>query len=201
MNSPTILCGSETGVPDELLMEAIANDRSEEALGQLYARHKPMLRAVISRVMFEQDDVEDTLQDVLIQLWERADSYSREKGKVAGWLIILARRRAMDRLRRRYAYCRARDRYEVTKKVEIEAERMTPDGTEKTDMQSLFTSLMHQLPPAQEETLKMAFLEGKSQRQISAILAVPLGTVKTRVELGLKKLSKAALPFRSKILG
>ncbi len=191
---------NETGVPDEILMSAIAKDRSEAALEQLYARHKAVLRGVIARVIYNDADVDDTLQDVFIQVWNRAETYAPEKGKVAGWLIVLARRRALDRLRQSYAYGKACDRYETNAKAETPVHMITDDNTEGSDLQELFVTLMRRLPPAQEQMLRMAYFEGKSQRQIAATLALPLGTVKTRVELGMKKLSKAVLPLKGKII-
>ncbi len=192
----------DTGVPDELLMEAIAKDKSEVALEQLHARHKAVLRGVIARVIYNDADVDDTLQDVFIQVWNRADTYSPEKGKVAGWLIVLARRRALDRLRQSYAYGKACDRFEINGKAETATtfNHYSSDKAEGSDLQDLFVNLMSKLPPAQEQMLRMAYFEGKSQRQIAATLSLPLGTVKTRVELGMKKLSKAVLPLKGKIV-
>src|SRR4051794_35427984 len=97
---------------DVELITAVSKERSQEALEELYRRHRPMLRSVISRVMNSDTDADDVLQDVFIQVWNQADSYSSEKGHLLGWLITLARRRALDRVRQMCAYKNATDRYE-----------------------------------------------------------------------------------------
>ena len=96
-------------VTDEQLMARI-QARDEAALSAMYHRHTPILRTVISRVVHNESDVEDLLQEVFLEMWNRAQSYDETKGKVLGWLVTLARRRAIDRVRRRQAYARAEER-------------------------------------------------------------------------------------------
>src|SRR6187402_3363889 len=94
---------------DEQLMARI-QARDDAALATLYKRHTPILRTVISRVVHNEYDVDDLLQEVFLELWNRADHYDEEKGKALGWIVTLARRRAIDRVRRRQAYARAEER-------------------------------------------------------------------------------------------
>src|SRR6184192_4861725 len=98
-------------VPDEVLMKDISL-RRHEALNELYGRHSKRLRATIDGVVHEESEADDVLQEIFLQVWEEADRYSSKAGKPLGWMVTIARRRAIDRLRRRQAYCRARDRYE-----------------------------------------------------------------------------------------
>src|SRR3984893_3053797 len=100
-----------TSVPDEVLMKDISH-RRHDALAELYGRHSKRLRATIDGVVHEQADADDVLQEIFIQVWEEASRYSPKAGKPLGWMVTIARRRAIDRLRRRQAYSRARDRYE-----------------------------------------------------------------------------------------
>jgi RNA polymerase sigma-70 factor (ECF subfamily) len=98
-----------SGPTDEQLMTLIkAGD--EAALATIYRRHRPMLRTVIARVVHIDADVDDLLQELFVEVWNRAQTYEEEKGKVLGWLITMARRRAIDRIRRRQAYARAEER-------------------------------------------------------------------------------------------
>src|SRR4029077_11377312 len=97
--------------PDEVLMKRISR-RRHEALAELYGRHSKRLRATIDGVVHEEAEADDVLQEIFIQVWEEAGRYSPKAGKPLGWMVTIARRRAIDRLRRRQAYCRARDRYE-----------------------------------------------------------------------------------------
>ncbi len=199
----TILTSQDTQAPDEILMKAVTDERSETALEQLYQRYSHVLRSVISRVIRDDSEVDDVIQDVFVQVWNRSDTYSAEKGKFLGWLIILARRRALDRLRQHYAYNRARDRYEVEHKLPImEGTMQRPVDRQvcDEDLRKYFTGLLHRLPPNQEQVVQMTYFEGMSQREIAATLALPLGTVKTRIELGMRKLTCAVAPLRGKVL-
>src|SRR5207302_6663900 len=97
--------------PDEVLMRRISR-RRHDALAELYGRHSKRLRATIDGVVHEEAEADDVLQEIFIQVWEEADRYSPKAGKPLGWMVTIARRRAIDRLRRRQAYCRARERYQ-----------------------------------------------------------------------------------------
>ena len=97
--------------PDEVLMKHISR-RRHEALAELYGRHSKRLRATIDGVVHEEAEADDVLQEIFIQVWEEAGRYSPKAGKPLGWMVTIARRRAIDRLRRRQAYSRARERYE-----------------------------------------------------------------------------------------
>src|SRR5881398_416841 len=97
--------------PDEVLMKHISR-RRHDALAELYGRHSKRLRATIDGVVHEEAEADDVLQEIFIQVWEEAGRYSPKAGKPLGWMVTIARRRAIDRLRRRQAYSRARDRYE-----------------------------------------------------------------------------------------
>src|SRR5438874_7958555 len=97
--------------PDEVLMKHISW-RRREALAELYGRHSKRLRATIDGVVHEEAEADDVLQEIFIQVWEEAARYSPKAGKPLGWMVTIARRRAIDRSRRRQAYSRARERYE-----------------------------------------------------------------------------------------
>src|SRR5438067_8952286 len=105
-------------VPDEVLMEDISR-RRHEALTELYGRNSQRLRATIDGVVHEESEADDVLQEIFLQVWEEAGRYSSKAGKPLGWMVTIARRRAIDRLRRRQAYSRVRERYQ--KRVTHEA--------------------------------------------------------------------------------
>lgn len=190
-------------VTDDQLMSLITEDRSELALEQLFHRYSGVLRTVISRAMRDESDVEDVLQDVFLQVWKRGVSYSKEKGRLLGWLITLARRRALDRLRQRCSYNRARSRYEVEYRKPINEQISlglnSPNQIFDEDLRDLLSNLMLRLPSNQAEVIRMTFIQGLSQRQIAATLTLPLGTVKTRIELGMRKLHNSLSPIRDKV--
>lgn len=179
---------------DEQLM-ALIQDRDEKALATLYRRHTPLLRTVISRVVHNEYDVDDLLQEVFLELWNRADHYDEEKGKALGWIVTLARRRAIDRVRRRQAYARAEERLRL--ETEHEPRQTRHQGVEEdvnaADCAEIFQRLLSTLPVAQREALQLAYYRGLSQREIAAKTGIPLGTIKTRLELAVRKIRTAIL--------
>src|SRR5688500_3062970 len=95
---------------DEQLMASI-HTRDESALAQFYRRHRSLIYSVVSRVVNDMHHAEDLVQEVFVQLWDEASKYSPTKGKALGWLITLARRRAIDKVRRIQSYQRAQERF------------------------------------------------------------------------------------------
>src|SRR5207248_4230181 len=112
MLNPTLQYSSGATVSDEALMEAITDHRPE-AQNEFHSRHGGRLPIFIGNVVHEEGDADDVLQDILLQIWHEADHYSPKAGKLLGWVVTLARRRAIDRLRRKQAYCRAKERYQT----------------------------------------------------------------------------------------
>jgi RNA polymerase sigma-70 factor, ECF subfamily len=188
-----------SSVPDEALMKAISR-RRYDALAELYDRHGKRLRATIDGVVHEEGEADDVLQEIFIQIWEEAGRYSPKAGKPLGWMVTIARRRAIDRLRRRQAYSRARERYQ--KRVTHETSNSTRQADEVfmlNDLRHFLKECMRILPRLQREALELAFFKGLSHREIAAATHAPLGTVKTRLELGLQKLTHALRPLSHKV--
>ncbi len=186
-------------VPDEVLMKDISL-RRHEALNELYGRHSKRLRATIDDVVHEESDADDVLQEIFLQVWEEAGRYSSKAGKPLGWMVTIARRRAIDRLRRRQAYSRARERYE--ERVMQDSQSPRRDGAETfvlNDLRNFLKKNIRALPRFQREAVELAFFKGLSHREIAVATQAPLGTVKTRLELGLQKLTHALRPLRHKV--
>ncbi len=185
---------------DEALMEGLARHQPG-SMEALYARYSGILKGVVMRVVNDDAEAEDLLQEVFMQVWGRAESYSPEKGKPIGWLITLARRRAIDRLRQRRAYRRATDRFESECKVPVQREERPGFDCPllHEDVRSLLANLIDALPTLQREAIRLTFYDGLSQREIAATTRIPLGTIKTRIELGMRKLAGAVRKLREKI--
>jgi RNA polymerase sigma-70 factor (ECF subfamily) len=180
-------------------MKAVSH-RRYDALAELYDRHGKRLRATIDGVVHEEADADDVLQEIFIQIWEEAGRYSPGVGKPLGWMVTIARRRAIDRLRRRQAYSRVRERYQkrVTHEV-LNSPRQADEVFMLNDLRHFLKESMRVLPRLQREALELAFFKGLSHREIAAATHAPLGTVKTRLELGLQKLTHALRPLRHKV--
>ncbi|MEA3209843.1 MAG: polymerase sigma-70 factor, subfamily [Chthoniobacter sp.] len=200
MKNPTLEI--EIAAGDESLMGELV-EHHPEALEQLYQRYRAVLRAVVLRVVHDETETDDVLQDVFIQLWTRAEHYSPAKGRPLGWLITLARRRAIDRLRQRNAYRRATDRFEVEARHPMKGRdenHPVECAASRGDLRTLLEKQMGRLPPKQKDVVERAFMRGMSQREIANSMHLPLGTVKTRIELGLRKLSSIMVGARQKIV-
>jgi RNA polymerase sigma-70 factor (ECF subfamily) len=180
----------ESGAPSDLdLMRAIQAE-NPDALSQLYDRYSGILKALILRVIHNEAEADDLLQEIFMEIWNQAKNFSAQKGKPLGWMVTLARRRAIDGLRKKQAYARAGERLQA--ETELQPETWVQNATEReidfADTRVLVREVINSLPPAQKQAIELAFFRGMSQREIAANTNTPLGTVKTRLELGLKKI-------------
>jgi RNA polymerase sigma-70 factor (ECF subfamily) len=189
-----------SGASDNTLMAEITN-RQYPALNELYSRYGDRLKSMIGTVVREEGEADDVLQEIMLQIWDEAGKYSPKAGKPLGWIITLTRRRAIDRVRRRQAYCRAKERYGEGLKHSLNGHNHKSAGDEisRQDLNSFLTRHLERLPKLQREALQLAFFKGMSHREIAATTQTPLGTVKTRLELGLRKLTQALKPLRHQI--
>jgi RNA polymerase sigma-70 factor (ECF subfamily) len=187
-------------VCDEMLMQEITQ-RRQQALKELYSRYARSLRALIGSVVHEESEADDVLQESFLQIWREAHHYSPKAGKPLGWVITIARRRAIDRVRRRDSYRRAKQRFEDEIKPQAQTVRSGRTETEVTqsDLRRFLGRQMETLPAVQREAVELAYFSGLSQREIAATTNTPLGTVKTRLQLGLRKLTQGVRPLRHKI--
>ena len=133
-------------MPDEALMKAVSR-RRYDALAELYDRHGKRLRATIDGVVHEEAEADDVLQEIFIQIWKEADRYSPKAGKPLGWMVTIARRRAIDRLRRRQAYSRVRERYQKRVIQQVpNSPRETDDVFVLNDLRHFLKQCMRVLP-------------------------------------------------------
>src|SRR5712691_7861799 len=180
----------DPGAPSDLdLMRGIQAE-DPDALSQLYDRYNGILKALILRVVHNEAEADDLLQEIFMEIWKQAKNFSPEKGKPLGWMVTLARRRAIDGLRKKQAYARAEERlqHETEQQPDAWVHNATEEEIVLGDKRALIRKVINGLPPAQQQAIDLAFFRGMSQREIAAKTNTPLGTVKTRLELGLKKI-------------
>jgi RNA polymerase sigma-70 factor (ECF subfamily) len=181
---------------DERLMEMV-QQRNPLGLEYLYDRHAAIVKSLGMKVVHNEAEAEDLLQEIFMEIWNRAAGYDPAKGKPLGWIVTLARRRAIDRLRKCQSHCRAEDR--LRDEVEQQPDSWTTDPEEDfvmADIRETLRKLITALPEAQQQAINLAFYQGMSQREIAAHTGIPLGTIKTRLELGLKKLTVALKDYQ-----
>jgi len=186
--------------PDLELMQGIQQG-DPEALSSLYDRYSGILKALILRVIHNDAEADDLLQEIFLEIWNHAKNFSAEKGKPLGWIVTLARRRAIDALRRKKAYARAEER--LKQETEQQPDAWVHNTTEEeigfSDIRAMIHQVIGTLPQAQMEAINLAFFSGMSQREIAAFTNTPLGTVKTRLELGLKKIYDGLKELRDEL--
>jgi len=199
MLKPTLELAGLSGAPDEALMKKISQHQ-QPALNELYGRYGQTLKAVIDSVVHEGAEADDVLQEIFLQIWKEANNYSPKAGKPLGWVVTIARRRAIDRVRRGQTYRRIKDRYaELHVPRNNGSPKPVTDEIARSDLRKFLNRQLGRLPAFQSQAVKLAFFKGMSHREIAVATHTPLGTVKTRLELGLRKLTQAMNPLRHKI--
>ena len=165
--------------------------RDGVAFTRLFEVHAPVALGLLSRILAGSGgEAEEVLQEVFLQVWMQADRYDAGRCSPRGWILMMARSRALDRLRRRNA---ARRREEIVGE-ETGGEALPPIGTERLERrerQRQVDSALGLLSPDQRRCIELAFFEGLTHTQIAARLEAPLGTVKSRILMGMSKLRQA----------
>jgi RNA polymerase sigma-70 factor, ECF subfamily len=180
-----------SAVSDSSVADRAAFDRmtrgDPDALGEIYDRHGRLLYSLAFRIVREQSDAEDVVQEVFSQAWRQAARYDASRGSVLGWLLTLTRSRAIDRLRGR------RSRPEPS--ADDGLLNALPDPAAPADVQvaaavqaTQIRAALDGLSGLQRIAIELAFYEGLTHAEIAERLEVPLGTVKTRIRQGLLKL-------------
>lgn len=164
-----------------LLHRVIARDAG--ALGELYDRHSRLIFGLILRILKDRSDAEEVLQEVFVQAWTRAGTYNLGLGSPLGWLLGIARNRAIDRLRRKSVNLRA---------VSAAAEPFAADDPEQLaaldERRRRVQKALDALPPDQRELIEQAYFLGLTHTELAARFSLPLGTVKTRIRAGIVSL-------------
>jgi RNA polymerase sigma-70 factor (ECF subfamily) len=176
------------GTDEDLVRRTAAGE--PDAFADLFDRHSPRVLGLLVKLLGSRGEAEEVLQEVFLQVWSRAADYDPRRAGVGGWLLLLARSRALDRIRsRRSRVHRERTAHEDA--VLDRGMRENPVGTRRLEAEersSQVFSALGELPEEQRRAVELAFFEGLSHSQIARRMEAPLGTVKSRILLGMKKL-------------
>jgi len=173
----------------ELLQRIQQGD--EDALLTLHRRYAGLVYSVAYRVLNEQMAAEEVTQDTFLRLWYRAETFDPARGAFVPWLLTIARRQAIDTLRRQ-GRDPLRDPVFLDENPDVWENALPADETQRM-AHHLLRDAAAALPDEQRQLLEMAYFEGMSHSQIAARSGLPLGTVKTRIRLGMEKLRAAWL--------
>ena len=172
----------------DLIRRVAAGDAA--ALAALYDRHAAVVFAFARRILRDREAAEDLLQEVFFRTWQRADAYRPERGEFVTWLLSMTHNLAIDAVRKR----RRRPQKADGETPELVLAGVADDGPAVEEeawsnaLRGTLVEALGLLPPAQRDAIALAYFGGFTQREIAAALGAPLGTIKTRLRLGLDKL-------------
>jgi RNA polymerase sigma-70 factor, ECF subfamily len=175
---------------DADLLRRIARG-DEESLAELYDRYRTILFGLLFRILGNRTEAEDILQDVFVQVWQRAKDFDENRGKAFTWLVTLSRSRAIDRLRSLGSRSRVAD--EAAKETSDVIVDAVEDAI-NNERGEVVRAALKELPEEQRAALLMAYFDGFSQSEIAELTNTPLGTVKTRMRTGMTKLRELLAP-------
>jgi RNA polymerase sigma factor (sigma-70 family) len=174
---------------DADLVRAIA-DGQHAALGELYARYGRIVFSLARRIIVDTGLAEDVTQEVFLALWRAPGKYDPDRGAFGTWLLSLTHHRAVDTVRREEAVRRRRTR--AVEEGESLALTHAPEAVADEAIGGLrrdrVRKALGSLPPPQREALTLAYFGGYTQREVAALTGAPLGTVKTRMLSGMRRL-------------
>jgi RNA polymerase sigma-70 factor (ECF subfamily) len=169
------------------------NARDEQAVGELYDRYSRQLYSLIVRIVRDRGQAEDVLQDVFVALWTRVHTYDPSLGSPLGWLVRIARNRAIDRLRAAGTRTRTAESLQV-----VEVDWATPEDRASAGEQGrAIARALDTLPTERRALIEDAYFLGLTHAELAARHGLPLGTVKTRIRTGLQMLRQSLAPVSS----
>jgi RNA polymerase sigma-70 factor, ECF subfamily len=164
-------------------------ESDQSALGALYDESSRHVYGVVLSVLRDSSDAEEVTLDVYSQVWRSAALYSTQRGSVVAWLLTLARSRAIDRLRSRLNRNNRETALDESASFSFASSGATPEeSTAAMQVRRRIQGALDLLPRDQREAVELAYFSGMSHSELAAHLGLPLGTVKTRIRMGMMKL-------------
>ncbi len=175
---------SESRASDAALIDRLVQ-RDETALAALYDRYAGVISSVLHRILRDNQAVEEILQDIFLQLWNAASRFDASRGSLPAWLVVIARNRAISRLRRHNP---------AAGDALLEGMAVSPFNLESSAARQQLVdrvkASIENLPEEQRAAVELAFFEGLTHSEIAARTGDPLGTVKTRLRSALETLRR-----------
>ena len=184
------VAGGELHTADRAILNRVAGG-DPSALAALYDRHGRGVYSLACRIVTDRADAEDVVQEVFTQAWQQASRYDQGRATVTGWLLMMTRARAIDRVRARAARPATSNAPDTSLPdvpdagPGMEAEAISAESAAR------LRQALGDLPEAQRRTIELAYYEGLTQTDIAEKLQEPLGTIKTRMRSALQKLRAA----------
>jgi RNA polymerase sigma-70 factor (ECF subfamily) len=164
----------------------------ESALEVLYARYGGLIFTLALRIVGDPELAREVLQDTFLRCWDGREAYDPQRGRVPGWLMGIARNRAIDLLRSRPHQARLREREPL---VGLASEPVQPDATDSIMLRRAVVNALQALPIGQRQAIELAYYGGHTQVEIARELGEPLGTIKSRTRQAMELLRTALWPL------
>lgn len=160
------------------------------ALEALYNRYARVVYSFAMRIVSDPMLAEEILQEVFVRTWRQADRFQRSRGNFGSWLLSITHNLAIDEIRKRQRRPQKSDSVDVSDALFglVDEATNVEEAAQASALRMRIKTALLTLPEAQRDAIELAFFSGMSQREIAAHLDIPLGTIKTRMRLGLKKL-------------
>jgi RNA polymerase sigma-70 factor, ECF subfamily len=166
----------------------------QEAFSRLYDQSSPQIYGLILRMINDPQVAEEVTMDVYAQVWKQAQRYDVNRGTPMGWLVAIARTRAIDQLRS--GKLKRTSMTGMEDIARVASDRATPEEQSSARQRAeIVREALASLPFEQRQSLILAYFDGYSQSEISVKLGLPLGTIKTRIRLGMMKLRDVLAPY------
>jgi RNA polymerase sigma-70 factor (ECF subfamily) len=180
---------AEAQVQEDIGLIQRISERDSRAYQAFYEKYSGLIYASISNVLNDHHDTEDVMQEVLVQLWNKAHLYEPRKGKPLTWLTTMARNRAIDRIRSKQRRSKLNDDFEIENKgVQPEFDESGHELLVSKERDSILLRAVSKLNPDQKEAIELAYFTGLTQAEVAERLHEPLGTVKARIRRGVNRL-------------
>ena len=181
------------GVDEIRLLKAIGKDRNTEAFSELYDHCAPIAYSLAMRILRNEAEAEDVLQQAFLSLWQNASKFDEKRGKVTTWLYVFVRNRCIDLVRRK----KHENHFSIDQNTDDGAKFELVDGSPLWEItmngherSRAVSEALKRLPDVQRSVIEAAYFDGLTQQEIADKFREPLGTVKTRMRLGMMKLTK-----------
>jgi RNA polymerase sigma-70 factor (ECF subfamily) len=175
---------AENGNPtDRELMQRIRGHQPE-ALSRMYDLYSTLVYSIAMRVLRDGAAAEDVMQEVFLKIWQQPESFADHRGSLCGWLAVVTRNRAIDRIR-------GTKQFENVDDLQLSNNTDLGADAEREIMLGRVRTVLATMPADQRQAMEMAFFEGHTHTEIAEQTGQPLGTIKTRIRAALSSLRKA----------
>ncbi len=173
---------------DETELVYLLRQRSQKVFSYLYDNYGGALHSIILNIVNEEELANDVLQEVFVKVWKQIDTYDSSKGRLFTWMLNIARNASIDTVRSK-AYQNSRQNQELTEDV------YASGGSSETRTDQIgLRKVVHNLKEEYKVLVELSYFEGYTQDEISKMLSIPLGTVKTRLRTALVQLRQVIKP-------